>query len=209
MPRRRWILALTGVALVAVLVTGVGLKVRRDHEWAHGGDSLRATAKIEVATADTFPATVAALGGPSDAQFALARASSVVVRVSWNGPTRTGDSYQLLVLDRRVTPPRPLPVHQGWNARGSTGSHWSGSYEVLAERYDWLARTASVQVQPGTWTSNTMAIDAPADARGQLIGTFVADEGQLPFDDPSSQVLVALFLVDKDGDVRWAKRIAG
>lgn len=117
------------IAAAVAIVLGVGsavavAKVRRDREWAHGGDALTVQVQLRLADAQTLPAAATALGHPADEPVLLPSEfpQSVVVRVQWRGPAPGDGSYQLIVLDKRLTPPHPLPVYGGWNANGGTGS---------------------------------------------------------------------------------------
>lgn len=205
------IVAAVVVALGVGSVVAVAFKVRRDREWAHGGDALTAQIQLRLADAQSLPAAAVALGYPADEPVLLPSEfpQSVVVRVQWRGPAHRGGSYQLIVLDKRLTPPRPLPVYGGWNANGGTGSNWAGAYEKLAEQYDWLAGTASVQDATGGWTSVGQAVDAPATDPGALTAIFLVPPGDPPVTDTAAHLLVSLFYVDDSGEVRWARRVAG
>lgn len=188
--------------VVAALVFSV-LHLRRDNEWAHGGDDVRVTVDTEVASQSTFAATIERLGAPADRSTMRVTAGQVVVvRVSWTGASGTG-SFQVVALDNRVTPPRLLPADGGWASDGETGSNWAGAYEVLADKYDWLADAA-------TPARDTAAVGAPATAAGSVTAWFrPTSENALPFQDADRDIVVALIKVDDSGDVRWARQISG
>jgi len=89
MRRRQGILvlglcAVLGLGLGAV---GVAAKIRRDAEWAHGGDRLTASAQVRTSDEAGLPATVTALGGPSiESAFLPLGTQALVVRLQWTGP---------------------------------------------------------------------------------------------------------------------------
>src|SRR2546423_4448704 len=89
MRRRQGILvlglcAVLGLGLGAV---GVAAKIRRDAEWAHGGDRLTASAQVRTSDEAGLPATVTALGGPSiESAFLPLGTHALVVRLQWTRP---------------------------------------------------------------------------------------------------------------------------
>ncbi|HEX6497908.1 MAG TPA: hypothetical protein VF054_02635 [Micromonosporaceae bacterium] len=210
MSTRRAAVVATVFAVCVALVGAVTVTVRRDREWCHGGDRVSTTVRTRIAADDVAgAAAVVALGGPPGRVYGLpARTGMVVVRVTWNGPRQSGGSrYELVALDKRVTPAQPLRVLDGWNADGGTGSNWAGAYQTLAEHYPWLAGTAEVQDASGGWASQAEAVDARATATGTVTAAFLlGDDREFT---PDSDLLLALFLVDRQGEVRWAKRVYG
>lgn len=137
---------------------------------------------------------------------------TVVVQVRWSASAHSDGSFQLIALDGRVTPPRPLAADGGWNAEGATGSSWGSAYEVLAQRYEWLAGMAeSNYTDPnGIHTFPTPAVRAPAASAGTVTAWFRQwGDGPIPFTDTERDIVVALFYVDGGGEVRWAKRVFG
>jgi hypothetical protein len=138
---KQWIGAAVVVIAVAVAVAVV-LHQRREREWAHGGDLLTVDVDASLATGRDFDELVEAAGVPKGRAERVVNASqTVIVRVGWRGHTG-GGHLELMALDKRVTPPKPLTPDAGWDGAGVTGWGWAGSYRVLAERYDYLARLA-------------------------------------------------------------------
>lgn len=210
---RRSVIA--SVAATAVLVvTGFALlQVRREREWAGGGDGLAVDVEVALATGDTFDGVVVRLGAPPNRATRLNSADqSVVLRVRWSGASSAGGSFELIALDKRLHPPRPLAAEGGWTADGATGTNWAGAYEVLAERYDWLRGVAEADHTDATGTTffPTAAVGAPATAAGTVTAWFRQwGEGPIPLTDPARDLVVALVHVDDGGEVRWARRIFG
>jgi hypothetical protein len=196
MNRRAVVTVLVCAALLAGAVLGVA-KSRRAGEWAHGGDTLDTTVEFRMTDESGVAATVARLGGPDAFQAVLHDDQGVAVRVQWTGPRHPGSWYQLVALDGRDIPAAPLRPVGGWNVNGDAGSNWASKYEALAEHYPWLAGLAQL--------SGTYAVDAPADRAGSLTALFQPRPG-LPMRN-SNDVVVVVFLVDDDGEVRWAKRL--
>ncbi|MDG4796686.1 hypothetical protein [Micromonospora sp. WMMD1082] len=205
--RLRWVVALVSVT-VAVLAT-VDRFVEREREWAGGGDQVAVTVEARLPEPDQVPATAAALGWP-DAENQVRgdpENQSVVLRLRWSGPSRVG-RYQVILLDGRDTPARVVRPYAGWDAAGGTGYNWAGTYEVLAERYSWLAGTASRVTPDGSVTAppDAGAVGTRALGDGSLVAVFRLGPRALPLDDPS-RLVVAFCYVDPDGDVRWAKQV--
>jgi hypothetical protein len=215
MTRRSTTILATATAACVVLTVGTVLavyKIRRDREWAHGGDTLAATAEVHVAAPADYPATVAAFGGPRTTTAVMDEAKqAVVVRVRWSGPAHDDGSYNLLVLDSRMKPAQLLPLRGSWSAGGrETYDGWEGAYDALAEHYAWLAGIAhgdSGHTQPDGSAYALRATGIPATAQGELDGVYFIDGGRPPFAGTGG-VLVALFYEDDSG-VRWAKRVTG
>lgn len=204
--RGRWLVAVTAVVLCAAAVLGVQ-RYRRAREWAHGGDAVTMSVRSQVADARQLPAAAAALGYRDQAVLTDGFAQGIAVRVEWHGPASHNARYELVALDRRVRPPRPLRVYGGWNVDGGTGSNWASSYRALADHYDWLAGTAPTDTGPG-WVFPAQAVDAPATATGSVTGIFLVDDQAVPFTG-TADVMVAVFLVDGHGEPRWARRVSG
>ncbi|WBB91731.1 hypothetical protein [Verrucosispora sp. WMMC514] len=205
--RLRWVVALVSVT-VAVLAT-VHRYIDREREWADGGDTLAVTVQASLPEPDGVADAVVAFGWPEPADNVIGDRGrqSVVLRLRWSGPPRKGH-YQVILLDSRVEPARVVQPYAGWDADGGTGSNWAGAYDVLADRYPWLADTATREEPEGTFTTapNVGAVGTRATADGSLIAVFRLVPGALPLTDPS-RLAVAFCYVDPDGDVRWAKRV--
>jgi hypothetical protein len=206
---------IASVAAAAVLVVAgvVLLRVQREREWSHGGDRLAVQVEIALATQDTFEGVVVRLGAPPRTATRLHSADqSVVVQVRWSASAHSDGSFQLIALDGRVTPPRPLAADGGWNAEGATGSGWGSAYEVLAQRYEWLGGVAQGNYTDVNGMTNfpTPAVSAPAARAGAVTAWFRQwGDGRIPFADADRDVVVALIYVDGSGEVRWARRIFG
>jgi hypothetical protein len=133
---RRWqgivvlgLCALLGLGFGAVGVAG---KIRRDAEWAHGGDRLTASAQVRATDAAGLPATIAALGGPStESAFLPVGTQALVIRLRWTGPEYRGGRYNVLLLDRRLRPAPALDPYSAWAAHGKPIWGWDGRYGVL------------------------------------------------------------------------------
>ncbi|WBB54094.1 hypothetical protein [Verrucosispora sp. WMMD573] len=205
--RLRWVVALVSVT-VAVLAT-VDRYVDREREWTRGGDQVTVTVEAVLPEPDQVAGAAVDFGWPEpvDNVIGTTDRQSVVLRLRWSGPHRKGH-YQVILLDGRVAPARVVQPYAGWDADGDTGSNWAGAYDVLAERYGWLADTAAREEPDGTFTTppNVGAVGTRATADGGLVAVFRLLPDALPMTDPS-RLVVAFCYVDPDGDVRWAKRI--
>ncbi|MFV2101189.1 hypothetical protein [Micromonospora sp. LOL_024] len=205
--RLRWVVALVA-ATVAVLATVERFR-EREHEWRSGGDAVTVTVEALLPGPDQVSDLAAAHGSRNAGQTVVGDPDdqSVLLRLHWSGPGQPG-SYQVILLDDRDLPARVVRPFLGWNASGGTGSSWSGSYEVLAERYDWLAGVA-----PRPWSSDSLrtpdtlgAVGTRAVADGSLVAVFRMGVGAAPLTDPS-RLVVAFCYVETDGEVRWAKKV--
>jgi hypothetical protein len=201
-------------AAVVLVVAGVVLlRVQRQREWAHGGDRLTVGVEVALATQDSFEGVVVRLGAPPGKATRLESAGqSVVVRVHWSASSPFKGAFELIALDGRVTPPRPLAADGGWDSGGATGSDWASAYEALAEHYDWLRGTAEANYTAVNGVTNfpTAAVGTPATEAGTVTAWFRhGGDGPIPFADSKRDILVALVYLDDSGEVRWARRIFG
>jgi hypothetical protein len=201
------------VVVVAAVAAAVTVRVRREREWVHGGDVLKAEVEVIVATPDTFDDVAVRLSVPPGEATAMPGAGqSVVVRVRWSGLPPSGGFLELLVLDGRVSPPLPLAADGGWNAAGGTGTQWSSAYETLAEHYGWLGGVARALHTDADGVNHlpNAAVHAGTGRSGTVTGWFHqwADR-PVPLADPHREVVVALVNVDDHGEVRWARRVFG
>jgi hypothetical protein len=207
------------VAVAAVLVAAgvVFLRVQRDREWAHGGDRLTVDVEVALATQDTFDDVVVRLGvPPGKTNRDISAEQSVVVRIRWSGSKHSHGWFDLIALDKRSRPARPLTAEGGWNSAGAQGSGWGSAYAALAEHYDWLAGTAEVDQADASGVtvhrsapSRTASVSAPAATAGTATAWFrCGGDGTIPLTDAGREVAVALVYMD-DGEVRWARRIYG
>ncbi|MEV4642984.1 hypothetical protein AB0J80_37160 [Actinoplanes sp. NPDC049548] len=199
---RRAAITVAAATTVLALIAGIGFeRFQREREWAHGGDRLTVDAEVALATAKDFDEVAVRLGAPpGEAVPTIEADQTVVVRVRWSGLPK-GGYLHVIALDKRVTPPALLDPDGGWNSEGGTGYGWS-SYLPLAEHYDWLRGVAKAE-DPG-------AVDAPGTATGTVTAWFHRHgEGGIPFRDPASEILVAMFSEDEDSEVRSARRVSG
>lgn len=199
-------------ALAVVAATALAVDLRRDREWQHGGDDVTTTTELALTTAKTFGTEAAVRLGvpPGEATRHTSRDQTIVVRVTWSGLPDDG-SLQLMMMDTRVTPPRPLAAEGGWTADGGTGTNWAGIYEALPEHYDWMQGFASIQ-KGNSWTTPfpTAAVTAGTGTSGTATAWFGQwGDGRIPLDDPARELALALVRVGDDNEVRWAKRIHG
>jgi hypothetical protein len=205
--RLRWVVALVSVT-VAMLAT-VDRFVEREREWAGGGDQAVVTVEARLPEPDQVAGTAAAFGWPNAAKnvFVDPDEQSVVLRLRWSGPPRKG-YYQVILLDNRTVPARVVRPNGGWDSAGDTGFNWASAYDVLSQRYDWLADTASREELDGSVTTppDLGAVGTRALGDGSLVAVFRLGPQALPLDDPS-RLMVAFCYVDPDGDVRWAKQV--
>jgi hypothetical protein len=203
---KRLIVAGLGAVAAAAVVAGVvllGAGREREREWAHGGDRLAVGVEVALADRATFESVAVRLGvPPGQATRPPGADQFVVVRIRWAGPSPLDGSMAVMLLDKRVTPPRPLAAEAGWIANGGTGSTWGSSYEVLARKYDWLRGISAADLP-------IASVAAPAPS-GTVTAWFRQwGAGSVPFADPAAEVLVALAHQDEDGEFRWARRIYG
>ncbi|GIJ77469.1 hypothetical protein SAMN05443287_11285 [Micromonospora phaseoli] len=205
--RLRWVVALVA-ATVAVLAT-VDRFREREREWRSGGDAVTVTVEALLPEPDQVSDLAAAHGSRNAGKTVVGDPDdqSVLLRLHWSGPSQQG-SYQVILLDNRDLPARVLRPIVGWDATGGTGFNWASSYEVLAERYDWLAGAAA---RP--WSSDSLrtpdnlgAVGTRAVADGNLVALFRMGVGAAPLTDPS-HLVVAFCYVEADGEVRWAKQV--
>lgn len=216
--------AITVCAIVAAVAVGIVRKNQRDREWTHGGDSLITTVDLRLADTDTFSAAVSELGGPSDHQTGTRPGIQALIgRVRWSGgPGRGEDCYSLMALDKRVFPPRILLANTAWTPGSDshgTGSHGVEMYAELAKHYDWLGYTALVEYTPLAERTATpfqffteSAVSTEATSSGTIVvhwmtGTVPGE--QLPFEDASAEVIIALVYLKDCHEIRWAKRVYG
>ena len=195
-------MAAVGVVLTVAAVATV-LKVRRDREWVHGGDGVEVSAQVRATDAAGLPAAVVALGGPSGVdQFLAVGDQALVVRIAWHGPEQHHGDYNVLLLDNRVGPPKPLRQYRAWSTAGQPTFGWDGRFEHLGDHYPWLQRTS--QAESG---GNVDSVTVPAAADGVLTAVFLLGPGAVPMRNPDHEALVGLFLA-RGGEPRWAKPIA-
>lgn len=198
--RHRNLIVAAAAAAVLVLIAGIVLlRVQRDREWAHGGDDLAVDVEVALADRQTFAGTVARFGVPAGAATAGADEQYVITRVRRAGSPGVGGRFVLLMVDKRVTPPGRLNGRGGWDGQQNPGFHWEGVYQPLSERYEWLRGFAA--------DSGVSAVEAAGDSS---VAYFVPRrDGAMPITDPAREVAIALVHLDRDNEVRWARRIYG
>ena len=215
-------LAAALVLLVASTV-GVVLKVRRDHEWAHGGDRMVVTVQTLLANPQSFRDAIAALGVPALESSGLAQAQAVVAKVTWSGWMPDDGHFQLVALDRRTSPPRVLAGDGGWtsvevvgNPSGQLDSGWVSSYDnVLAEHYDWLAGLQA-RYDAVPFVTMSPGVLVPAKPSGTATVWFTVPESFPALTDQSNIIIGMIYFagpsltgVTLEEHIRWARRIHG
>jgi len=196
------------VALVAAVVLAVvWIDHRgRENEWRHGGDAVTVHSQIQGTDAAGFGDALAAAGGDRDAAVVGAQ-QGFVLKVTWSGTPKSGGYYQFVLLDGRVSPARPVRAATGWSDGRAVGPNWAGAYESLHEHYSWLARTASQKQPDGSFAGDIDALGVPAKPRGSATLAYWIDKDAVPSTDPAGDLRLAMFFVDSDGEVRWAREI--
>lgn len=196
--------ASVAAAVVLVVAGVVVLRVQREREWGHGGDRLTVGVDVALAGHGTFDGVAVRLGTPAGEAVRVESAEqTVVVRVRWSGSPWDDGSYQVIALDGRLSPPRPLAADGGWNSEGGTGSNWGSAYAALAQHYEWLGGTARADFP-------SAAVSATAAGSGTVTAWFHQwGDGPIPFADTDRGVVVALVYLDDSGEARWARRIFG
>lgn len=196
------------MVVVAVAAAVVLLRDRqRDDEWAHGGDDIDITAQIQATTPRDYPDALEAAGVRREPAYPRVN-QMYVVKVSWSGaPTGGGDAFVL--LDGRLSPPKPLGASGSWGGPGSGGggSHWSSSYEALSEHYPWLAGTASVRNADGSYSMDYQALSLTPGAKGGGVLSFYLPKSGIATAHPDQDLVLAMVHMDDDGEVRWARKV--
>ncbi|MFL6106731.1 MAG: hypothetical protein ACJ72L_07190 [Marmoricola sp.] len=203
--RRMQVLVLLG--LVLALLTAVLVRhERRDHEWRHGGDKVTVEAGIRVTDAAGFGEALAAAGGTRSAAIVDAQ-QGFVIKVRWNGGPASGGSYQFVLLDHRVSPARPIRAATGAAPGRGITLGWDGRYEALSQHYAWLAGTEERRLSDGSYADTAEAVGVPARKRGRAMVAFYNVKNANAVTDPARDLELAMFFVDSDGEVRWARAI--
>jgi hypothetical protein len=212
-PVRRAVAASVAAAAVLVVAGVVLLHVQRAREWAHGGDRLTVDVDVALATQETFDGAVVRLGAPPGEAIRVQSADqTVVVRVRWSASSHSDGSYELIALDKRVSPPRPLAADGAWSSGEATGPNWGSAYDALAERYDWLGGTAQTTYTDAHGMTNfpAAALGVPATEAGTSTAWFHQwGEAPIAFADVDRDIVMALVYLDDSGEARWARRIFG
>ncbi|MDI6909036.1 hypothetical protein [Nocardioides sp.] len=207
--RRRTLLVGLAALVVVALVVGAAAWTRdreRDDEWAHGGDGVTVSAQIEATTSAGYPDSLAAAGVPAEPADSRAR-QSFVLQVSWTGTPDPDGSYVFVLLDQRLSPPKPLVAIASWDADGASAPSWAGSYGAVAEHYPWLARTAARHHPDGSYTETTEGLLLSATEEGEGVLAFFLPRPELATDQPEDDLLLAMVRTDDDGEVRWARKV--
>ncbi|RNL79592.1 hypothetical protein [Nocardioides marmorisolisilvae] len=194
--------------LVVVLVAGAfWIKhERRADEWRHGGDDVTVQARIEATDAARFGDALATAGG--DRNDAIVDAEQgFVIRVRWTGSPAVDGSYQFVLLDNRVSPSQMIRAASASVGGKGFGANWAGAYEELHRHYAWLAGTAAKQLPDGSYTEDTNALGVPAQNQGAATLAYWITKPTMPTTNPAHDLKLAMFFVDSDGEVRWARDI--
>lgn len=201
------VLVVVAVVVVAVVVV-VWLRDRqRDDEWAHGGDGVDITARIQATTPRDYPDALRAVGVPPEPAYP--RVGQVfVVEVSWSGAPSSG-GYAFVLLDGRLSPAEPLGASGSWEGPDGEGegAHWNGSYEALSEHYPWLAGTASVRNADGSYSMDHQALSLPPGAEGGGVLSFFLPKDGIATSHPDQDLVLAMVHIDDGGEVRWARKV--
>ncbi|MEU6021346.1 hypothetical protein [Micromonospora sp. NPDC047134] len=204
--RLRWVVALVSVT-VAVLAT-IDHARQRQREHNASPEAVTVTVEAMLPQPDQVADLAAAYGWrDGSAPVEDPDDQSVLLRLRWSGPGQPG-TYQVILLDNRLDPPRVVPPTGGWDATGSTGFNWAGSYETLAGRYDFLAGAVSRPESSDSLRTpdNLGAVSTRAVAEGDLVALFQMGPAAALLTDPAD-LLVALCYVDPTGTPRWAKPV--
>ena len=205
MRSRTRVLVVAGVGLLVIGVLAVLRDHRRDQEWQHGGDPVTAQARVIATAPSGFGDALVAVGETPEPGVSSAE-QMYVVHVSWEGSPDSDGSYQFILLDGRLSPPKPIAGYGAWSDGSDEGANWSGAYEVLPDHYSWLAGTASRHTADG-WTNDSDALGVSAGRSGQANLAFMLGRDDLPTAQPAEDLLLAMVFVADDGDVRWAKQV--
>lgn len=82
-------------------------------------------------------------------------------------------------------------------------------FDQLAKRYDWLRGMSEDRMFPYE-IKPLGVVDAPAAKAGSVTAWFHQwGDGQLVLRDAKEEIVVGLLYVDRDGELRWARRIYG
>jgi hypothetical protein len=130
----------------------------------------------------------------------------LVAKVSWSGTPQRDGRYEFILLDNRVTPPKPIRAYAVWAQGDARGPGWAGAYEPLSDHYPWLERTASLHTAQG-WTNDTEALGVSATTTGDGTLAYWLDKDDLATARPDRDLVLGMVFVDFDGDVRWATKV--
>jgi hypothetical protein len=201
-------LGLLAAVLVLVLVAAFFWvrHERRNDEWRHGGDDVTVQAQIQATDAAGFGDALAAAGGDRDGAVVDAE-QGLVVRVTWTGTPGADGYYQFVLLDNRVSPAHLVRAASASAGGKGFGPNWAGAYDELHKHYSWLAGTASKQRPDGSFSDDTDALGVPAKHHGSAALAYWFGKPSIPTTDPPHDLRLAMFYVDADGEVRWAREI--
>ncbi|MFL6174539.1 MAG: hypothetical protein ACJ716_16745 [Marmoricola sp.] len=203
--KRRWLLV--GVLLLALVAAALLFKhQRREHEWSHGGDAVEVQAQILATSGAGFGDALEEAGGDRDGAIVDAQ-QGFVIKVRWNGSPASGGSYQFVLLDHRVSPARPIRAATGAAPGRGVTLGWDGRYEALSQHYSWLAGTAERRLSDGSYADTAESVGVPARKRGTAMVAFYNVKNANAVTDPARDLKLAMFFVDSDGAVRWARAI--
>ena len=77
---------------------------------------------------------------------------------------------------------------------------------MLPDHYSWLAGVAPEHTDAG-WTDSAEALSVAAHGTGSAELTYRPGRDDLPITRPAEDLLLAMFFVDDEGEVRWARRV--
>lgn len=202
------------MAAVILVASAVVLgKVKRDREWEHGGDEVKFAVQVALTVPDSFDDVAVSFGmSPGSATQAINSPQHVMVRLGWTRADLGPGSFQLIALDARISPGRPLEAVGGWSSDAFTGPNWASAYDELPQRYPWLQGlpSAASTFGSGSDVMPLAAIDVRASEQGTLVGWFrQRSDETTQFADVANEVTIAVFFVGNDGGVRWARRLYG
>ncbi|WP_020525962.1 hypothetical protein [Catelliglobosispora koreensis] len=186
----------------------VVLAKQREHEWARGGDAIEVQVEFRAIDEQTFHAALKEFTGVEDRKTGFL-ATGFMAKVTWTGAHLDRGDFTFSALDKRVIPPR-IMSGQGISVDGKTqGTFWGSAYAVLAEHYDWFA-DATPELTAQGWTTGDAAGSAtPVSPTGSAVVWFSGPANLSLSPTSDSDVILALIYSDDEGEVRWARRIAG
>jgi hypothetical protein len=192
----------TTLVSVATLTSSCGLFSSDPPPIAPGRTGLAAQAWI-VQQPDVV-AFIQEHGGPTVNDFvSIGSEPAVVARLTWTRQDLPSDAaYNLVVLDPSKQDAAVNVQTEGTSGRVSLG--WDGRFQVLAERYPFLAATRDVEVDAGVTNATTGVSFRPSfDGPMWIIARFPRHSA-IEVAEPGASPIVAAFLTGTDQKVWWA-----